>query len=217
MPEAPLDVLAQHLVSMGCTQRWRRAEALALVRRACAVRASCTEAEFDDVLDYLAGGGESLRRQYSEVFGRIELDERELRDARRAACGASFCRISAPFPMSSSVRVRLQTQVLGSVEESFMRMLKIGDVFIMAGRAGAARAREPDGCLGLAAPMAKRPTVPRWNAAKMPLSNRVCEEIIDFRSELRARLESGALPGRTKEIAPRGSPRGSIAARPMPR
>ena len=28
IPDAPLDVLAQHLVSMGCTQRWSRADAL---------------------------------------------------------------------------------------------------------------------------------------------------------------------------------------------
>ena len=34
IPEAPLDVLAQHLVSMGCTQRWSRKQALALVREA---------------------------------------------------------------------------------------------------------------------------------------------------------------------------------------
>ena len=30
--------------------------------------------DFDDVLDYLAGGGEALRQQYAEVFGKIDLD-----------------------------------------------------------------------------------------------------------------------------------------------
>ena len=29
--------------------------------------------EGDDVLDYLAGGGKSLRQQYTEVFGKINL------------------------------------------------------------------------------------------------------------------------------------------------
>src|SRR3954471_6539043 len=33
------------------------------------------------------------------------------------------------------------------------------------------------------------PTVPRWNANKMPLSNRVAQEINAFRGELRARVE----------------------------
>jgi len=35
------------------------------------------------------------------------------------------------------------------------------------------------------------PTVPRWNANKMPLSNVVAREITAFRSELRARIEAG--------------------------
>src|SRR5690606_35868537 len=33
------------------------------------------------------------------------------------------------------------------------------------------------------------PTVPRWNANKMPLTNKVAREIIAFRSELRARFD----------------------------
>jgi ATP-dependent Lhr-like helicase len=33
------------------------------------------------------------------------------------------------------------------------------------------------------------PTVPRWNANKMPLTNKVAEEIVAFRSELRSRFE----------------------------
>jgi ATP-dependent Lhr-like helicase len=43
------------------------------------------------------------------------------------------------------------------------------------------------------------PTVPRWNAAKMPLSNRVCEEIIAFRSELKTRLEADPLSREKRE------------------
>src|ERR1051325_6330391 len=38
IPRAPLDVLAQHLVSMGCIGAWRKADALALIRQACADR-----------------------------------------------------------------------------------------------------------------------------------------------------------------------------------
>ena len=78
LPRNPLDVLAQHLVSMGCTERWSRADALALVRRVYCFRDLSAE-DFDAVLDYLAGGGESLRRQYADVFGKIDLDEEGFR------------------------------------------------------------------------------------------------------------------------------------------
>lgn len=185
VPHAPLDVLAQHLVSMGCTREWMREDALALVRQAYPYRDLEAE-EFDAVLDYLAGGGKSLRQQYTEVFGKIELDDESFR-TREGRVKRDFLQNVGVIPTVGSVRVRTKAQSLGTVEESFMRSLQIGDVFIMAGRpvrleritqmeAWVARA---DGAT---------PTVPRWNAAKMPLSNRVCEEIIAFRSELRSLL-----------------------------
>jgi len=186
VPIAPLDVLAQHLVSMGCTARWTRKEALNLVRRAYSFRDLEPE-EFDSVLDYLAGGGKSLRQQYSEVFGKIELDDNGFR-TRPGRVQREFLQNIGVIPNVGEVRVRLKKQTLGSVEEFFMRMMKIGDVFVMAGRpvrlekmnqmeAWVSRA---DGAL---------PTIPRWNAAKFPLSNRVAQEIVSFRRELRDQIE----------------------------
>ena len=188
IPRAPLDVLAQHLVSMGCTAHWSRADALALVRNAYPFRDLGSE-EFDDVLDYLAGGGASLRRQYSEVFGKIELDDAGFR-TRPGRVQREFLQNIGVIPNVGQVRVRLKTQNLGSVEESFMRMMKVGDVFVMSGRPVRlekvnqmeAWVKRADGAL---------PTIPRWNASKFPLSNRVAREIVAFRSELRAGYEAG--------------------------
>ncbi len=87
--------------------------------------------------------------------------------------------------------MRIKTKILGSVEESFVRMLKIGDIFIMAGHpVRLEKVSQMDAWVSRAP--GATPTVPRWNAAKMPLSNRVCEEIIAFRGELRERMENGA-------------------------
>ena len=182
IPQAPLDVLAQHLMSMGCTDYWTRSEALELVRRAWPY-AALTEEAFNDVLDYLAGGGKSLRQQYTEVFGKIALDEDGFR-SREGSVRRDFLQNIGVIPSVGQVRIRLKSQSLGSVEESFLRQLKIGDVFIIAGRAVRlervsqmeAWVSRADGAL---------PTVPRWNAAKMPLSNRVCQEIISFRDGLK--------------------------------
>jgi len=183
MPDCPLDVLAQHVVSMGCTARWTRTEALALIRRAYPFR-NLDEEMFNDVLDYLAGGGASLRQRYSEVFGKIELDAKGFR-TREGRVRREFLQNIGVIPNVGQVQVRLKNRNLGSVEESFIRQLNIGDVFMIAGRpvrlekvtqmeAWVTRA---EGAL---------PTVPRWNANKMPLSNRVAQEINAFRKELRA-------------------------------
>lgn len=188
LPAEPLDVLAQHLVSMGCTARWTRAGALALVRRAWLYR-GLSEASFNDVLDYLAGGGKSLRQQYTEVFGKIVLDDEGF-ETRPGSVRRDFLQNAGTIPNEGVVRVRLKFQALGSVEESFARNLRPGDVFMIAGRAVRV---ERHGFMELFVARADHatPTVPRWNANKMPLSNRVAEEIRAFRGEIRARFAAG--------------------------
>jgi ATP-dependent Lhr-like helicase len=186
LPDSPLDVLAQHLVSMGCTAYWTRAEALTLVRRAYPFR-DLEGALFNDVLDYLAGGGASLRQRYSEVFGKIELDAEGFR-TREGRVRREFLQNIGVIPSVAQVRVRTKTRHLGSVEESFIRQLSVGDVFMIAGHpVRLEKVTQMEAWVTRA--NGSLPTVPRWNANKMPLSNRVAQEINAFRRELRAALE----------------------------
>jgi ATP-dependent Lhr-like helicase len=182
LPDCPLDVLAQHLVSMGCTAYWTRAEALALVRRAYPFR-DLDEGLFQDVLDYLAGGGASLRARYREVFGKIDLDDEGFR-TREGPVRREFLQNIGTIPSVGQVTVRTKSRLLGSVEESFIRQLQIGDVFVIAGRPVRLEKITQMEAWVTPAPGAL-PTVPRWNANKMPLSNRVAREINAFRGELR--------------------------------
>jgi ATP-dependent Lhr-like helicase len=187
LPRAPLDILAQHLVSMSCTDRWQRQEALALVRRAYVYR-DLSQQEFNDVLDYLAGGGASLRAQYTETFGKILLDDESfmVRDQR---VRREFLQNVGVIPNVGQVRVRLHTRNIGMVEESFIRQLSIGDIFVLAGRpVRLEKVTQMEAWVSRAD--GQRPTIPRWNANKMSLSNRVCREIADFRSEVRERFAS---------------------------
>ena len=184
-----LDVLAQHLVGMGCHGEVRISEALELTRRAHPYR-ELSNTDFDAVLDYLAGGGKSLRQQYQDVFGKIILDEeRGVFETRPGATRRDFLQNIGTIPNDGMVRILLKNSPLGLVEESFLRQLRPGDIFSLAGRAlrldrvGMMEAwvERADGAT---------PTVPRWGANKMALSNRVGREIILFRSELRKRLEA---------------------------
>lgn len=194
LPQAPLDVLAQHLVGMGCIARWSRARALELVRRADAYRA-LSEDEFADVLDFLAGGGRALRAQYTEVFGKIQLDEDGF-ETRSGSVRRDFLQNAGVIPNEGSVRVRHRLRVLGTVEEGFVRGLRPGDVFMLAGRPVRVQRGAPMELFVEPADSAT-PTVPRWNANKMPLSNRVAGEILDFRTGLRARFEAGDTTARS--------------------
>lgn len=187
LPAAPLDVLAQHLASMGATRRWPRTEAFQLVRRAYPYQ-NLPQPDFDAVLDYLAGGGKSLRQQYSETFGKIDLDDDSF-VTKGGRVSRELLQNIGVIPNEGSVAVRLKSRTLGMVEEIFLRALNIGDVFIMAGRPVRLERVGLMECFVTRADHAL-PTVPRWNANKMPLTNKVAEEIIAFRGELRTRFEA---------------------------
>ena len=189
IPEVPLDVLAQHVMSLGCLGETPIQEAFDLVRRAWPYR-NLSRTDFDAVLEFLAGGGRALRQQYTDVFGKIVLDDTHgTFEARAGAVRRDFLQNIGTIPNDGVVRILLRNSQLGTVEESFLRQLRVGDVFALGGRAlrldriGTMEAwvSRADGSV---------PTVPRWGANKMPLSNRVGLEISRFRAELRARLES---------------------------
>ncbi|MDX1950814.1 MAG: DEAD/DEAH box helicase [Verrucomicrobiota bacterium] len=181
LPEAPLDVLAQHLVSMGCIHEWPLDQAYGLVRQAYPYR-NLGRQSFDDVLDYLAGGGKSLRQQYTETFGKIELSTECFR-TRKGMVQRDLLQNIGVIPTEGMVLVKLKGRTLGSIEEIFIRNLAIGDIFIIGGRPVRLDRIGMMECFVSRADAAT-PTVPRWNANKMPLTNKVAEEIISFRSEL---------------------------------
>jgi ATP-dependent helicase Lhr and Lhr-like helicase len=187
LPRAPLDVLAQHIVSMGCTRPWKRTEALELASGAYPYR-DLTQSEFDDVLDYVAGGGKALRQQYTEVFGKINLAD-DAFETRPGRVQRDLLQNIGVIPNEGVVRVKLKGRTLGMIEEIFVRNLQVGDIFIIAGRPVRLERIGMMECFVSRADSAV-PTVPRWNANKMPLTNKVAEEIVAFRSELRSRFEA---------------------------
>ncbi len=101
-PRAPLDVLAQHPVSMGCTARWPRALALRLVRRSRTYR-DLPEAEFNAVCSTIwpaAGAPCGSSAPGSWSCGSVR------RTGRRPPCRAGMptrCRCPTGFVRKSSV------------------------------------------------------------------------------------------------------------------
>ena len=81
----------------------------------------------------------------------------------------------------------LRRRRLGSVEENFIKQLQIGDLFVLGGRVlrlidtgvQEAYVERADGQL---------PTVPRWNAAKMPLTSGLARAVRKLRTDLEREL-----------------------------
>ena len=192
IPEAPLDVLAQHLMGLACVATWSRNEAYQHVQKAYPYR-NLTRPDFDAVLDFLAGGGESLRQQYTDLFGKIYL-EADTFEVRSGPARRDFLQNVGTISSEGVVQVLLRNTRIGSIEEGFFRRLRIGDVFALAGRALRVERAGAMECFVTRAD-GTTPTVPRWGANKFPLANRVAREIRSFRRELRERFEAGDAAG----------------------
>jgi ATP-dependent Lhr-like helicase len=185
--EKPLDVLAQHLVGMAM-ESCHTPEACFEVIRGAFPFQNLTKAEFDRVRRYLEGGGKSLEKQYRETFGKIVVRDGILMTPSPKVEREYLANVGV-IHTEGMVSVILGKQRLGQIEESFLKRLKTGDIFVLAGRTvrlietGVMEVKVEDA-------RGKMPTVPAWNANKMPLSSGLAREVAALRTELAARLDA---------------------------
>ena len=152
------------------------------MRRAWPYRA-LTRPEFDRVLEYVMGGGRSLEKQYRDTFGKIIEDEHGILMTPSKKVERDYLVNIGTIASEGAVRVYLGSRRIGEVEESFVKGLKIGDLFVLAGRTVKLietgimeiKVEAADGRL---------PTVPSWNANKMPLTSGLAAEVTLLRGEM---------------------------------
>lgn len=184
--ERPVDVIAQHVVGMAAFAPLSINDVYATIRRAYPFR-NLTREEFDEIVRYLEGGGAALEKQYGGVFGKIRVDDGVIALAHPRVARDFLVNIGT-IVSEGFVDVFLKRRRLGSVEENFVKQLNIGDLFVLGGRVvrlvgtgfQQAHVERADGHL---------PTIPRWNAAKMPLTSGIARGVRKLRTRLAARIE----------------------------
>src|SRR5256714_5123448 len=187
--EKPYDVVAQHIVGLAASAPIQADEVFDLVRRAYPFR-DLTREEFDRILQYLEGGGAALQQQYAGVFGKIRIDDGLISLAHPRIAREFLVNIGT-IHSEGFIDVLLRRRRLGSVEENFIKQLQIGDLFVLGGRivrlidtgVQEAYVERADGQL---------PTVPRWNAAKMPLTSGLARAVRQLRTELEAQVRKSS-------------------------
>jgi ATP-dependent helicase Lhr and Lhr-like helicase len=183
---SPLDVLAQTIVGLAVFESVTPDEAFTLIRRAQPYK-TLERAQFDRVLRYLEGGGTSLERNYQSLFGKIRVDARGHLVLAAPRIARDFYQNVGTIATESMVQVQLGRRKLGQVEESFMKGLRPGDVFVLNGRT--IRLVETRLLTAKVAPADSQvPTVPRWYANKMPLASGLAGEVVRLRTEVAKRL-----------------------------
>lgn len=178
-PNAPLDVLVQHLVTVGLGGGFRPDELREEIGSTAAY-ANLSDENWRWCLDFVSGGGPSLRA-YPEY--------------RRCGPGAdgvwrvSYKRIALRHRLNvgtitadASVLVQYGPapagQKLGVVEESFIARLKPGDSFWFSGRL-LEFVRLRDLVAYVRPAKARSGAVPRWDGGRMPLSTTLADAMVE--------------------------------------
>jgi ATP-dependent Lhr-like helicase len=186
--EKPLDVLAQHVVTIAIGGGFSSQTLLEEVRSTLAYQ-SLTDQEWQWVLDFVVHGGSSLTA-YPE-YHRVELDGETYRVTQRRT--ASMHRMNIGTIVSdASMQVKyMKGATLGTVEEYFLSRLNPGDKFLFGGKL-VQLVRVKDNAAYVRRAKGSPDTVPRWMGGRMPLSSELSDAL---RSKLQEAAD-GKLVGR---------------------
>ena len=188
IPDHPMDVLTQHLVTVGLGTGFEPDALFEEVRTAHSYR-GLDRAAFDWALDFVCRGGASLtaypdyRRVEQAADGRYHVPDARIARRHRQSIGTIVA--------DAAVIVRyLGGGRIGTIEESFVARLRRGDRFMFAGRI-LELVRIEDMTAWVRQARGRRAAVPRWGGGKMPLSNEVAATMLECMAE----IEAGTLRG----------------------
>jgi ATP-dependent Lhr-like helicase len=186
--QKPLDVLTQHMVTVGCAGGFRSEELLAEVRRTHAYR-DLTEAEWEWALAFVSRGGTALGA-YPDYHKLLQDD-----DGRWVAAPAIARRHRmniGTITADTSLRVQyVNGASLGHIEENFLAGLQPKQAFVFAGKLLEVVMLR-DMTAWVKAGQGGQGVIPRWMGSRMPLSSLMSAEVRRKLEEARDGILKGA-------------------------
>ncbi len=190
-PQAPLDVLVQHLVTVALGGGFTPDDLYAEVTGTWAYR-NLARAEWQWCLDFVRQGGASLaaypdfRRAAPDEQGIWRVADRRLARRHRANIGTIVSDASMTVQYLAGAK-------LGSVEESFIARLAPGDCFMFGGKLlELVRIDQMTALVKRAA--AGSAALPRWNGGRMPLSSTLADAVLrQFEAAEQGRFDSAEM------------------------
>lgn len=173
--DSPLDLLSQHLITLGIGGGFNEAELYTEVTSCYSYR-KLTPAQWAWVLDFAASGGHALKA-YPE-YARLHLHQGKYHITSHRLARQHLMNIGT-ITSSPAIRIKFKNgKTLGTVEEYFISRLNAGDCFVFAGRvleflymkhleAYVKNATNP------------KATVPSWEGGRMPLSTQLSQAVRD--------------------------------------
>jgi ATP-dependent Lhr-like helicase len=175
VPDKPLDVLVQHLVTVALGGGFTAGALFREVRGAYAYRA-LTREEFDWALAFVERGGASLGA-YPE-YHRVALVDGAYRVPDRGIARRHRMQVGTIVSDSAMQVKYLGGTRIGVIEEGFVARLRPGDCFVFAGRAlEYVRTQEMTAYVRKAP--SGRGVITSWAGAKMPLSSELADASLE--------------------------------------
>jgi ATP-dependent Lhr-like helicase len=202
VPQNALDVLAQHMVGMSFTKKWRVDEAYELVRHAYPYH-DLDRSDFIALLDYLAGNYVGLESR--RVYGKIWYDKDSQMFGKRGMYTKVIYMLNLgtiPDEVAVDVINSKTGKWIGSIEEEFLTRLREGDVFTLGGRLYRFERSSSMRCY-VADASSSAPTIPPWFSEQLPLSYELANDIGAFRRELSGLVQRHIKDGRIESIPKR--------------
>jgi ATP-dependent Lhr-like helicase len=171
----PLDVLAQHLVTVALESGFRPNELFREIRGTQAFR-QLSRQEFDWVLNFVSTGGPSLGA-YPE-YAKIALQNGKFTVSNPKTAARHRMNIGTITADAAILVKFVNGRRLGSVEERFVSKLKRGDCFVFAGRL-LEFVRMKDMTLWVRKCSRRKGSIPQWLGGRMPLSTELAAAVRD--------------------------------------
>ena len=164
--DKPLDVLLQHLITIGLGSGFISEDLYREVRTTYSY-GNLSEFEWQWAIDFLSSGGEALKAY--DDYHRLHFDGTQYKVINKNVTRLHRMSIGTIIGDTSLQVQYMQGRKVGQIEESFISRLKPGDKFTLGGKVlEFVRLRD----LKVLVKRAKGPKgiVPRWYGGKMPLS-----------------------------------------------
>ncbi|HYV60255.1 MAG TPA: DEAD/DEAH box helicase, partial [Acidimicrobiia bacterium] len=158
-PHQPLDIAAQQIIAEVAAEEWRTDELYELVRRA-APYAELSRAEFDEVVDLVAGGIETGRGRRGAYVHHDAING-ELRGRKGARIAAATSGGAIPETGDYRVVAEPDDTFVGTVNEDWAVESMAGDVFLLGTHSWQIRRIEP-GVVRVRDAAGALPTIPFW-------------------------------------------------------
>jgi len=178
IPKNALDVLAQQIYGMAINEVMNINEMFKLIKQSYCYQ-NLEYNDFFELIKFLSGQYVSLEERH--VYARIWYDETtgEIGKKGKLARVIYMTNIGT-IPEESYVKVKVNEQVVGMIDEGFLERLKPGDVFVLGGNVYMFKFSR-----GMTAQVStsvsRPPTVPSWYSEMLPLSYDLAMEIQRFR------------------------------------